>query len=149
MRIRRYDDNDQSMRRFVYQAYTLANDGDFAGSQLYRMLRDDSAVCVVGTNDGDLETYQGFALKFQGKLVWVYVKKVTVQLSPTERLQYEGAGMKVFRNADGTGTWTLRHNGVAKELLYALGFAKDLPLPVLHHNKQAVAWKERGWDVRF
>lgn len=149
MKIIEYDDNCSSMRRFVYQAYTLSNDGADAGADLYHWLRDENNRCIVGTNDGDALTFQGFALKVGDRLTWVYVKRVVHELAPTERMEWEARGMRVKRLDDGSGLWMLRHNGVAKELLKELGFTKDRPLPVYHDNAQAQAWKERGWDVKF
>ncbi len=138
------------MRRFVFQAYSMSQQEEpgYASADLYRMLYG-RAECVVGVNDDDPSVYQGFAISHDGQLVWVYVKKAFVELSPTEVSMWKARGMKVIQHADGGGIWMLRHNGVAKELLKALGFTKDKPLPVYHRNSQAKAWADRGWQIEY
>jgi hypothetical protein len=121
-----YDHDNQKMQRFVFTSFALGAGGPDQANLLRHFLRDGARI-LVNAIDGDPDIWKGWACAYKGVVIWAYTK--------TELML---AG----------GTVTARGRGVCKELLTALGFTKDKPVPVRYDTPAARRFRSRGWDVK-
>jgi hypothetical protein len=130
-----YHDEATAYRRFVTSSFVLG--ADQPATELRRFLREGARIVVAIGDEVDPVNpraedpfYAWAAATHDGRVLWTYTKP----------LEFEAPDGTVHRN---------RGRGVAKQLLAALGFTRETPIPVTYDTRAARRWLARGWHIQL